>query len=274
MAKKAKSINTILAAAKGGDANAQYDLATRYREANGVPEDLAESLHWYRKAAEAKHVPAMNDFGTMLRNGIGCKRNDAEAFKWYKKAAEAGQVVACCNLAMCYVHGYGVKVNNEEAFYWFCEAAKRGYTDAILELGTMYRYGEATERNLVAAADFHLIAAKKGDTAAIGYISEYLSELTEIALACDPIASRCLTDIYNLGLGAEKSKPLTWAWAKWAKEDCPPSDDADEFKEIESAYVRYKRRLSAKDRKEGERLLGSLTAARARTRLGNWISIP
>lgn len=255
-------ISEILTAAQRGDVAAQYDLATRYREGHGVPENLADSLNWYRKAAEAQHPDAMNDLGSMLLNGLGCKADEAEAFKWYEMAAKTGHPAACYNLGKRYLHD---KADFERALHWFAEAAKLDYTEAICDVGTMYRLGQGTKRNLVAAAYFHVLAAKDGDVVAIGNLSDYLDELQDIALTGDPTASRCLSEIYNLGLGAKKSVPLTWTWAKWAKEHCPPSVDAEEAADIQGAYTFYKNLLSADDRKQGERVLKGLIAAARKT---------
>jgi len=258
LANTAKSIAKLLTAALNGDVASQYELATRYREGDGVPENLPDSIKWYRKAAEARHPGAMNDLGSMLLDGIGCKADPAEAFKCYEMAAKSGHPVACYNLAKRYLHD---EVDLVQAFHWFSEAAKQDYMEAICELGTLYRFGQGTNRNLIAAADLHLIAAKKGDVVAIGNLADYLDELQSIALGGNPTASRCLSEIYNFGLGAEKSMPLTWTWTKWAKKHCPPSDDADEAAGIEGAYAFYFRSLSADDRKEGERVLKGLIAA-------------
>jgi hypothetical protein len=38
--------------AKGGDADAQFNLGVMYDNGEGVPEDDAEAVKWYRRAAE------------------------------------------------------------------------------------------------------------------------------------------------------------------------------------------------------------------------------
>ncbi len=38
--------------AKQGDADAQYNLVIMYSSGEGVPQDYAEAVRWYRKAAE------------------------------------------------------------------------------------------------------------------------------------------------------------------------------------------------------------------------------
>ncbi len=41
--------------AKQGNANAQYNLGVMYNEGLGVPQDYAEGVRWYRKAAEQEY---------------------------------------------------------------------------------------------------------------------------------------------------------------------------------------------------------------------------
>jgi len=259
MTEKENLIGELLTAAQGGDAAAQHELATRLREGDGIAENLADSLHWYRKAAESHHRDAINDLGSMLFNGIGCEADPTEAFKWYEMAAKAGHPVACYNLGKRYLHD---RVDLKQAFDWFREAAKHNHMEAICEVGTMYRFGHGTNRNLIAAADFHVIAAKQGDPVAIGNLSDYLDELRDIALTGNATASRILSEIYNRGLSVEQSMPLTWAWIQWAKKHCPPSDDADDAAGMDGAYDFYKSCLSTDDRKEGERVIKNLIAAR------------
>ena len=46
--------------AEQGDAEAQYMLADMYDEGHGVPQDDAEAIKWYLKAAEQGHADAQN----------------------------------------------------------------------------------------------------------------------------------------------------------------------------------------------------------------------
>ena len=180
-------------------------------------------------------------------------------------AARRGDAAAQYELATRYRDGNGVDIDFEHAFDWFSAATRLNHTEATRELGTMFRFGRGIEQNLIAAADFFVIAAKDGDVAAMANIADYLDELQKIALTGDATVSRCLTEIHNLGLGAEKSMSLTWAWAKWAKEGCRTSEDFDEATGIEEAYAFYKDYLSADDRREGERVLTKLLAAGCKT---------
>ena len=61
-----------------------------YHKGKGVPQDDAEAVKWYRKAAEQGNADAQNWLGWMYQNGKGVPPDDAEAVEWYRKAAEQG----------------------------------------------------------------------------------------------------------------------------------------------------------------------------------------
>ena len=55
-----------------------------------MPEDDAEAVKWYRKAAEQGLASAQCYLGLRYDFGKGVPEDDAEAVKWYRKAAEQG----------------------------------------------------------------------------------------------------------------------------------------------------------------------------------------
>ena len=73
-----------------GDADTQFLLGLRYANGEGVPENDAEAVKWYRLAAEQGHANAQYFLGAMYANGDGVPENDAEAVKWYRLGRRAG----------------------------------------------------------------------------------------------------------------------------------------------------------------------------------------
>ena len=61
-----------------------------YNEGTGVPENDAEAVKWYRKAAEQGHTQAQFYLGNMYDKGRGVSEDKAEALNWWRKAAEQG----------------------------------------------------------------------------------------------------------------------------------------------------------------------------------------
>ena len=62
-----------------------------YDNGEGVLEDDAEAVRWYRLAAEQGHSGAQRNLGLMYRNGEGVLENDAEAYAWLNIAAAQGR---------------------------------------------------------------------------------------------------------------------------------------------------------------------------------------
>src|SRR5438477_7964199 len=57
--------------AKQGDANAQYSLGNMYRTGQGVRQDYAESVRWFREAAGQGDAKAQNGLAYMYATGKG-----------------------------------------------------------------------------------------------------------------------------------------------------------------------------------------------------------
>lgn len=78
----------ILSALAGkGDALAQVYLGVMYFKGQGRPQDYAEAVKWYRKAAEQGHALAQVYLGVMYFNGNGVPRDNVKAHMWYDLAA-------------------------------------------------------------------------------------------------------------------------------------------------------------------------------------------
>ena len=98
-----------------------------YASGRGVPQDDAEAVKWYRKAAEQGHADAQNNLGVMYASGRGVPEDAVEAVKWYRKAAGQGNADAQFILGFMYNDGRGVPKDAVQAYAWFNIAAGRGY---------------------------------------------------------------------------------------------------------------------------------------------------
>ena len=83
--------------AEQGEAYAQYNLGLMYDEGEGVPENNAEAVRWYRLAAEQGDAYAQSDLGFMSSNGEGVPQNNVRAYIWYSVAAAQGNETARTN---------------------------------------------------------------------------------------------------------------------------------------------------------------------------------
>ncbi len=96
-----------------------------YSNGQGVPQDYAEAVKWYRKAAEQGATEAQNSLGFMYYKGRGVPQDYAEAVKWFRKAAGQGHSRAQSNLGLMYIQGIGVPQDYVQAYMWFNLAALR-----------------------------------------------------------------------------------------------------------------------------------------------------
>jgi TPR repeat protein len=73
--------------ADAGDANAHYNLGVIYSNGQGVPQDFAQGVTWYRQAAEQGLANAQANLGSMYGTGQGVPEDIVEAHKWVNLAA-------------------------------------------------------------------------------------------------------------------------------------------------------------------------------------------
>jgi TPR repeat protein len=76
--------------ANEGDPISQFNLGLLYVDGHGVPQDLAEAVNWFRRAAEQDYAPAQHNLGAMYGSGQGVKRDYIQAYKWLNLCAAKG----------------------------------------------------------------------------------------------------------------------------------------------------------------------------------------
>ena len=103
-----------------------------YAQGQGVPQDYAEAIRWYRRAADQGQAGAQQgaaaaqfNLGVMYHEGRGVPQDYAEAIRWYRRAADQGQAGAQFNLGLMYRDGQGVPQDYVPAHKWFNLAAAR-----------------------------------------------------------------------------------------------------------------------------------------------------
>jgi TPR repeat protein/DNA-binding response OmpR family regulator len=147
----------------------------------GWPENYAEALNWYRRAAEQGHVEAQFSVGLCYALGKGVSQDHAEArarywnasdqdlteaVKWFRTAAEQGHAEAQFNLGLHYAFGRGVVKDHAEAFKWYRKAADQGHTKAQFSVGLCYAVGSGVSQDYAEAVRWFRKAADKGNTEA------------------------------------------------------------------------------------------------------------
>ena len=114
-------------------AEAQYNLGVIYAEGVGVPQNAAETVAWYRRAAEQGNARAQSNLWAMYAGGVGVPQDAAETVAWCRRAAEQGNARAQYNLGGMYDQGLAVPQDAAEAHMWLTIAASRS-TGAEREL--------------------------------------------------------------------------------------------------------------------------------------------
>jgi TPR repeat protein len=84
-------------AAKQGDAKAQGNLGFMYDNGEGVPQDYAEAVKWYRMAAEQGDASAQYNLALMYASGEGLPQDYATAHMWFNISSAKGHENAGSN---------------------------------------------------------------------------------------------------------------------------------------------------------------------------------
>lgn len=116
--------------AEQGNIEAQYNLGFMYHKGQGLIQDKAEAVKWYRLAAAQAYSYAQLNLGAMYRNGTGLPQDFVEAANWFRLAAEQGNPIAQDNLGILYYFGDGVIQSNVIAHMWINLAFQNGAPEA------------------------------------------------------------------------------------------------------------------------------------------------
>jgi localization factor PodJL len=154
---------SLRTAAAKGDPSAQFEVASRFAEAKGVPQDFAKAATWYQRAAAQGHANAQYRLGALYERGLGVAADPARARVWYGRAAEQGNVRAMHNLAVFSAGRPGTSPDYPSAVQWFTEAADRGLADSQYNLGILYESGLGVPASMVEAYKWYALAARSGD---------------------------------------------------------------------------------------------------------------
>lgn len=149
-------------AAERGHAAAQYSLGVCYAYGRGVPKNANTAAKWYLKAAEQEHPVAQKDLGVCFARGRGVRQDWAQAAIWYARSAENGDIHAQHNLAQRYARGEGVPQDFQQAAVWYRRAADQGYSWSQYKLGDCYAHGDGVKQDLEQAIHWYTLAAQQG----------------------------------------------------------------------------------------------------------------
>jgi TPR repeat protein len=154
--------------AKQGDADAQFNLALRYQDGDGMARDFAKAAHWFGKAAGQGHAAAQYSLALMYDKGQGMQPDETKSAYWNRKAAERGHQAAQFNLAGSYEKGLGVPHDRKLAYVWFALAGAKGTKQT------------SAARDVTGAVSFRIaLSAQKGYTVADSNRNRLASKMTQ-----------------------------------------------------------------------------------------------
>lgn len=154
-------------AAIGGNASAQFIVASRYLEGRKVGRDHAQAAQWYLRAAQGGLAAAQYRIGTLYERGSGVTQNRNQAMSWYAKAADQGNIKAMHNLAVMSADTANGKPDLAQAAKWFGAAARHGLPDSQYNYAVLNERGLGMPKNAKEAYKWYSIAARSGDRDAV-----------------------------------------------------------------------------------------------------------
>lgn len=154
----------LRSAAADGDAAAQFIVASRYFDGDGVARDAAKAAFWYGQAAESGLAPAQYRLGTLYERGSGVAQDAGLALSWYERAARQGNVKSMHNAAVISIGGQAGPADHGKALALFSAAAERGLRDSQFNLAILHERGLGTREDMAEAVFWYRLAALQGDS--------------------------------------------------------------------------------------------------------------
>lgn len=142
-----RAFQGFLEKAQGGNAYANYRVATMYEKGEGVPKDDQKAHDYLREAAYLGHAQSMYLLGRQLTSSI---RQYDEGIRYLEQAADKGHAKAAFTLGQSYLSAG----DDETAFIYMKSAADLGDRPAAYMIGKMYRDGIGTPADAKKAADY------------------------------------------------------------------------------------------------------------------------
>ncbi|WP_225769028.1 SEL1-like repeat protein [Inquilinus sp. Marseille-Q2685] len=112
--------------AMAGDANAEYEIGTRFARGMEVPQSDERAAYWYRRAADQRKADALYALGLVYLNGSGVPRDVREAMNWFRRASIAGNPRGAYEVGRLYESGELGPPNPRIAAGWYRIAADGG----------------------------------------------------------------------------------------------------------------------------------------------------
>ncbi len=165
-------------AAEGGDAGAQFIIASHYLNGDTIPIDYSKAAYWYGKASAAGSAPAQYRLATLYERGKGVDKNLAAALSWYEHSGSLGNVKAMHNAAVLSAGNEAGTPDYTRAFKWFSLAASHGLKDSEFNLAVLIERGLGTKQDNTTALFWYMAAAAQDDPDAKTHVDSLSKSLS------------------------------------------------------------------------------------------------
>ena len=146
--------------ANNGNKYAQYNLAWRYYQGEGVSKNYSKALYWFEKAGKQNYHKASLKAGKMLFYGEGTDVNYTKAIPYFKDAAFGDIPEGKYYYALCFAFGYGTEKDATKAILWATRAIEDEYYTSYWTLGRMYSSEEGAIKDYEKAEYYFSLGAK------------------------------------------------------------------------------------------------------------------
>ena len=110
-----KTVELYQRAIELNDHEAMNNLASIYKEGQGVKQDYNKAIELYQRAISLNNSGAMNNLAWMYHYGEGVERDYNKAIEFFQRAVDLNNFSAMNNLASIYYYGEGVKKDYKKA---------------------------------------------------------------------------------------------------------------------------------------------------------------
>ncbi|PXV58472.1 TonB family protein [Dysgonomonas alginatilytica] len=132
-------LGNLLVKADRGDGIVQNQIALKYYNGDGVPQNYGLALKWFKESAKNKVPVAFYNVGSMYLWGKGVRTDKAIARQWFEKGDLHNEGGSQYYLAIMYKNGDEVLKNPQKAKELFLKSAVNGNGNAYYELALMYK---------------------------------------------------------------------------------------------------------------------------------------
>lgn len=158
-----QALEWIQKAAEGENTAAMYSLGKLYLEGKVVPPDINRAIELFGKAAMKGHDYAAYRLGRLYLSGEKSEKNVELAMEWLGQAAGANNSYALYTLGKLFLIGADLPKDMERSIYYFKRAAEGGNEYAEFQLGKLYLLGEDVPKNAEEAITWFSRCADRGN---------------------------------------------------------------------------------------------------------------